>query len=612
MLQNFVLFSLAIEYVHSQEYGHNYEAGSFRWSTPNVVAVAVHPPPIPAVLPSSLRAEASRNGEMSTTDSSTATGGSRRWLRILRPFAWWVVLVLGLYGIRTHQRLIEQTRISFTVDLEGKPVGYEATASLDGRPLTSGERVSLGSHIFAVSHPKAESISTNLFVWYGERNLGAITLKRTRGTLVLEVKPPAARLSLVGAEWSLILNNSAGVTSSVPTDVYQVQAQWANHEEKERVTVATGQTGLLRLAPPLGTLTLESDPSGATVIGGSGRTLGTTPLTLPELSPGVWKVEIRLDGYIPVPLSAAVMGNQTNSVRTNLVNWQYSQAMQTARQSLAGGDADRTMEALAAALKAKPNDPDATALQQEAATLQRDAAVRQQQATIAKRLGQAKAMMEKGDYASARSETEAVLKLEADNGQALALQKEMASREEDKRKRAEQEAEAQRQERSEQPKKVYEAIVAKVPDANLFENHELKTSRSARDVEAGILNALRNVQPVFQITRDTWPQPGTFEIQANQELTTALKTSAGGRKCVIVGGQTKDDETRIYFKVLEYKSEAVNKLSLGALIGAPAEVNYVPIHASRISPMTDKLKAQLQEGISNVTARIQGAIGQIP
>jgi hypothetical protein len=574
-----------------------------------MVAVAVLPAPVPAVLPSPLRAEASRKGEMSAADSSTATGGSRGWLRVLRPLAWWVVLVLGLYGIRTHQRLIEQTRIRFTVDLEGKPAGYEATTSVDGRPVTGGERVSLGNHTFVVSHPKAETISTNFFVWYGERNLGAITLKRTRGMLALEVKPPAARLSLVGAEWSLILTNSSGVTSSVPTDVYQIQAQWANHEEKDRVAVATGQTGSLRLAPPLGNLTVESDPTGATVIGGNGRQLGTTPFTLTELSPGVLKMELRLDGYIPVSLSVAVMGSQTSSIRTNLVSWQYSQAMETARQSLANRDADRMLEALAAALKAKPDDPDAMELQRQAVALQREATARQEQAAITKRLGQAKAMMERGDYLGARSETEAVLKLEADNGQALALEKEMANREDDKRKHAEQEAEARRQERSEQPKKVYEAIIAKVPDASLFDSQELKTSRPVREVEAGILKALRNVQPAFQVTRDTWPQPETFEIQANQELTTALKTSAGGRKCVIVGGQTKEDETRVYFKVLEYKSEAVNKLSLGALIGAPAEVNYVPVHPSRISPMTDKLKAQLQEGVSNVTARIQGAMG---
>jgi hypothetical protein len=76
-----------------------------------------------------------------------------------------------------------------------------------------------------------------------------------------------------------------------------------------------------------------------------------------------------------------------------------------------------------------------------------------------------------------------------------------------------------------------------------------------------------------------------------------------------VGGQTRDDETVILFKVLEYKAEAVNKFSIGNLIGTPAEVNYVPIHALENAKLSDKLQAQLNGGVSNVTERIQGAIG---
>lgn|ERR1022692_4113198 len=89
-----------------------------------------------------------------------------------------------------------------------------------------------------------------------------------------------------------------------------------------------------------------------------------------------------------------------------------------------------------------------------------------------------------------------------------------------------------------------------------------------------------------------------------------LGTSAGRRQCVIVGGQTQDDETLILYKVLEYKTEAAIKFSIGNLIGAPAAVNYIPIHPSRISHMTEKNQTQLSGGISNVTERIERAIGQ--
>ena len=127
----------------------------------------------------------------------TSRKRQRHWLRALRPIFWWSILVLFLFVYHTHERLSEQTRIAFTIDLEGKPVGYEASATLDGRPFVSGQRVAIGSHRFAASHQKAELFSTNLFIWYGEHDFGAISLKRTRGVLALETKPPVTRLSIV-------------------------------------------------------------------------------------------------------------------------------------------------------------------------------------------------------------------------------------------------------------------------------------------------------------------------------------------------------------------------------------------------------------------------------
>ena len=46
---------------------------------------------------------------------------------------------------------------------------------------------------------------------------------------------------------------------------------------------------------------------------------------------------------------------------------------------------------------------------------------------------------------------------------------------------------------------------------------------------------------------------------------TVLATSAGRREFLIVGAQTKDDETQILFEVVEYKVEAVEKFSIGNL-----------------------------------------------
>lgn len=133
----------------------------------------------------------------------------------------------------------------------------------------------------------------------------------------------------------------------------------------------------------------------------------------------------------------------------------------------------------------------------------------------------------------------------------------------------------------------------------------------ANEVQSAILTSLK-IQPPFQVTGVRSPTPDTFEIGAVQELSTYLSTSAGRRRCFIVVAQTQPDETQIIYRVLEYKTEAQIKFSIGNLIGAPVAVNYIPVSPARIPKMTDKLNAQLQFGVSNLTVRIQGAIGQTP
>ena len=108
---------------------------------------------------------------------------------VLRPLFWWLILVLVLYGIRTHQRLMEITRLNFNVTLQGQAIFSNTT--FDGKPAFSGQKIPLGNHTFTVTHPKGETFSTDMFIWYGEHDLGTIDLKRTMGTLSVTANPPA-------------------------------------------------------------------------------------------------------------------------------------------------------------------------------------------------------------------------------------------------------------------------------------------------------------------------------------------------------------------------------------------------------------------------------------
>src|ERR1700723_1471844 len=166
--------------------------------------------------------------------SATSESRARYWRRVLRPLFWWLILVLVLYGIRTHQRLMEETRLNFSVSMQG--LAIDANASFDGNPAFSGQKIPLGNHTFTITHPKGETFSTNMFVWYGEHDLGTIVLKRQMGTLSVSADPPAPFLFIRGSEWSVTLTNSHGFTVTVPTDQYTIESRYAHWESSDVVT----------------------------------------------------------------------------------------------------------------------------------------------------------------------------------------------------------------------------------------------------------------------------------------------------------------------------------------------------------------------------------------
>ena len=591
---------------------------------------------------------------------NTPVNHAQQWARGLRPLLWWGLFVLVLYGYRQHQLASERTRLNFSVSLQQKPIGYESSAALDGTPFATGDKVSIGWHKLLVSHPKAELYSTNFFIWYGAHNFGQINLKRSTGTLEAQISPPAPWLQIQGPEFSQILTNTSGLTISVPTDVYSIDVRYAHWQQHDQVSVRNGVTTPWRITPQLGAVTatcvqtgasfellttdnrqvetgefpatitelpagnykmisqhhrnrrgdmvmvksgvtnevrvefvygravLETDPSGATVGTDDGQILGDTPVSLSEMPAGTWKFTLRRNGYEPAAVSLEVLANQTTTFRTNLVSRNYTAAMTAAERFLAAKDYNQALQAIGDALLAKPNDPAAFKLQREASGYVS--------------LRQAETLGKQGDYIAGVKELEATLNALPNNSEAIQL---LA----DFKQRVPEQKERLRLERLNRGKKVFDAVLSQHGDANLFESHEFKTSKPVDAVKTAILEAFSK-QPAFRVTQGTSTPPETFSVEAVQEFSTVLATSAGRRICVVVGGQTRDDETQIRFKVLEYKTEAVNKFSIGALIGTPVEVNYVAIHPSRIGTVPEKLQARVNEGVSNMTAIVQSAIGQ--
>jgi len=559
------------------------------------------------------------------------------WLRGVQPLLWWLLLVLVLFGIHTHQRLMEKTRLIFKVTLQGQAV--DASATLDGKPIISGQNISLGSHAFTVTYPKGETFSSNLSIWYGEHNLGTIDLKRAKGTLAVSADPPAPLLSIRGPEWSVTRTNSSGLTVTVPTDQYIVESSYAHWDQADHVTVKADSTATWRIAPQFGAVqlscnqsnatfelrtlddqpvewgefpsvitelvegnyilisehhgherdqtlsvkagvtndnrvefqygaaVLETEPAGAAVEDSNGRYWGVTPLNLPELLPGTLQLTLHRSGYEAVPVSLEITADQTATFRTNLVSTGYTGAMKSARQYMDAADYVRALQAIGDALVAKPGDTEAMALQREATGLG--------QVQHAKTLG---AM---GNYIDGDKELELALQSLPNNGEIKQLIADYKQHEPEQIERL-------RVERLNRPKQVFNELLGKYNGADLFDEHELTTGKPAKEAASA--------------------KPETYEIVAMQDVSGILSVS-GQRRCIIVCGQATDTNTEILYKVMEY--EAKHNVSMPGLLAFKDEVQYIPIHPSTITNMTDKLKAQLQAGVSNLTVRIQGAVGQL-
>ena len=362
------------------------------------------------------------------------------WPQGLRPFLWWGLFVLMLYGYRQHQRLSEETRLQYTVALQQRLVSDECRVTIAGTDIMSGNRVPIGWHKLVISHPKAEPWTTNLFIWYGAHDLGRIALTRGMGTLAIQTAPPARVLTIRGPEFTLALTNSTGTSAIVPTDHYRIEAQYGHWQETHEMAVFLNTTSSWQFTPRIGdvqvtsshtesayqlqrldgqlvengelpvvikelpvgnyklvilhhgnqhvasvtvragitnnadvkllygTATLESDPTGATVLNSQGRQLGVTPLQVTELVPGNWTFGFRREGYEPAEAALDITANQTNSVRTKLVSSAYVRAMRNARQYLQAADCDRALNAVHEALRVNADDADALALQKEVET----------------------------------------------------------------------------------------------------------------------------------------------------------------------------------------------------------------------------------------------------
>jgi hypothetical protein len=158
--------------------------------------------------------------------------------------------------------------------------------------------------------------------------------------------------------------------------------------------------------------------------------------------------------------------------------------------------------------------------------------------------------------------------------------------------------ERERVERLNRPRQAFNAALKQYTDAGQFDEHELTTGMKFDAVGPAIRAALLGTQRAFKVVILRTGLPEIYALEATQEV------SGGQRRCLIVCGQTKDDETQILYKVFEFESK--HDISLSG--GLSFNTTYIPLVPAKVGPLTDKMKAQIAAGVLVVTDCIRQAI----
>jgi hypothetical protein len=547
---------------------------------------------------------------------SASKNRASHWLRVLRPLFGWLLFVLGLFGIREHQRLMEQTRLNFIITLSGQSL--ETTALLDRKPFVSGERILLGEHTFTFSQPKAEPFTTNFFAWYGRHDLGRINLKRSVGTVSIQANPPAATITITGPEFSTTLSNSIGTNLIVPTDQYEVRAEYSHWSQSQNVTVFDNQSALCIFAPKLGALHLTANKDEVTysLQSASGQPMsdGNLPAIITDLLADNYQL---IATYHQRKLKKSVI---IEAGLTNEVSLEFILGAARIESAPSGAEVLTTngfhlgntplelpdivphtmrLNLYLAGYETVPISLNIIADQTNVChtnltNIRYLSAMRQAREALASNKA--------NDAVEAINEA---LSAKPDDIEATAL---LAVAEAhltaDKQAAA---AEQQRHEQLKRPREVFDALCQQNPDASLFAEYEMKTASPAKSVAVALAKVLSSEPRPFEILHNDSPKLDAYDITAQQTFSLGI---LGGteRIVLVVIGQVKSDETQILFKVLEYQIK--NLVAGDGLFNLKENRQLIPVSPNRLQ-MNDMLQTQIKEGVQMVTARVRTAVGQM-
>jgi hypothetical protein len=553
---------------------------------------------------------------------------------------------------------MEKTKLHFGISLDGRMVDFEAVAKIGEQDISSGQRISLGPHRLTMTHPKAEAYSTKLFTWYGGHDLGTVKLKRSQGTLQVTLNRPAKRLKIHGPDWGLVITNSSGGSWVIPTDRYQVDAEFAFTKAQEYGVISASSICTVRIAPGFGNVHITSshpDTSFRLKGRGSGADIsGTLPAIVDELPIGSYDLTTERLGDEQTQ-TVLISADQTNEV---LAAFSYGALTLDSEPQGAtvfdhnGRERGRTpvsypemqqgtwrfrleregYEPLLALVEIHANKTNLfqtnlvsrqyvaamrTAHDYFAAGQYADAgkfaeealghkpgdivaASLKREATGLDHVASAKTHADRTDFTSAIKELNAAAEFLPENAEVKVL----VARYSDQRREVEKrEAERRAKERADEERqakitKLKIWLATECRRYNGFEAFSLHVLSSTNDVKAVgkvLPNAMTTEAPVFEMIRYEW-QHGGFIMDYKQ------KVFDGSRECVIVGTDVSTNECVVCYRVIESQTPHGFNWAGGLISG------QFTTEEDRNGERAARFQKQIKEGAQMVEERIRKVI----
>ena len=572
---------------------------------------------------------------------ATTTKNKSQLLKFLFPLIFFGVALLAVGGYFQHKKLLERTRITFNAQSPDFDLTLLPSAWLDGKQVSSGDKISLGKHALKFTHPRGDAFETNFSAWYGGKDLGTIALKRSTGKLNIHASRPMIALNITGGDFGVVLTNLTEKTLTVPTEDYTVMAWFPNRPaETKKVSVVAGQTSDCSFAPEYGALhaSANRDDVAYELTDAAGKTMlkGNLPVANGDVPVGTYRlattwhshtaekrVEVKngetSEAAFDFSFGAAVLRTEPSGAtvygmdgarlgETPLLVVEVPPGPVEYRLRLSG------YEEVAVALTVAANQTnsvstnlvslvylsemqrgreymtvsnytDAVSAFAEALKAKPgDAQVLEEgrKANLRATVEAAKALAGQGDYIGAGQRLKSALGAFPDDAEAKALLPIYQSHE------AEQNALT----REQHVRFLFEREWRNNPLGTLFDANEYVTARmSPQEARDALVKSYASEWPKAVATVNKSLEDGVYGVWLDQ----SASGSDAKRDMLVVFGKSKDDKTLILFKNIEFQMGNYG--------------DWVPLHSSKIQ-MTEAYTEQVKVGVRMMLRKIKLAIGE--